>query len=85
MKSIKLSAHIVGILILAQLADAFLVNFVLLRPLSTSGFLENAAESSLQLGVGALLYCAIGALAIAIAIAVRPVFSKYSPRSRSGY
>ncbi len=77
MKSTNLNARIVGILILVQLVDAFLVNFVLLRPLS-AGFLEIAAESSLQVTIGALLYGGLGALAVAIAIAVRPVFRKYS-------
>jgi hypothetical protein len=65
-------------LILAQVAGGPFVNFVLLRPITTPpGFLENAAGSSLQLGVAVILLFVCGALSIGIAIAAWPVFRQY--------
>ena len=79
MRSAKRIGQNIGLLILLQLAAGLLVIFVLLPPLTTPpGFLENAAASSLQLGVAVVLWFAAGALSIAIAIAAWPLFRRYS-------
>lgn len=79
MRSAKRIGQNIGLLILLQLAGGLLVIFVLLRPLTTPpGFLENAAASSLQLGVAVVLWFVAGALSISIAIATWPLFRRYS-------
>lgn len=77
MSSINVKASIIGLLILIQLVSAFLVNFVLLSPLSST-FIGNAAGNASQISMGVLLYGGIGVITIAIAIAVWPVFRMYS-------
>ena len=71
--------RIVGVLILAQMAGGVLVNFVLAAPLFGSpGFLVNAAPHSVQIAVSVLLGLATGALSLAIAITVFPVFRRHA-------
>ena len=73
--------RIVGVLILAQMAGGVLVNFVLAAPLFGSpGFLVNAAPHSVQIAVSVLLGLATGALSLAIAITVFPVFRQHGLR-----
>ena len=72
-------ARIVGVLILAQMAGGVLVNFVLAAPLFGSpGFLVNAAPHSVQIAVSVLLGLATGALSLAIAITVFPLFRRHA-------
>jgi hypothetical protein len=54
--------------------------FILLVPITTSAFLENAAGISFQIRVAVLLLFASSALTIGIAIAGFPVFREYSCR-----
>jgi hypothetical protein len=71
--------RIVGVLILAQMAGGVLVNFVLAAPLFGSpGFLVNAAPHSVQIAVSVLLGLATGALSLAIAITVFPIFRRHA-------
>jgi len=65
----------IGVLLLIQIVFAPIANFVLLKPVfAAPGFLENAAEHSLQVSMGALLGLAMGAMSLGIAIAAFPVF-----------
>ncbi|HZR07765.1 MAG TPA: DUF4386 domain-containing protein [Myxococcales bacterium] len=67
----------VGVLIIAQMAGAFLVNFTLTKPLfGAPGFLVAAAPHATQLAVSVLLGLAIGALPLAMAITAFPVFRR---------
>jgi hypothetical protein len=70
--------RIVGALILAQMAGGVLVNFVLAAPLfGPPGFLINAAPHSLQIAASVVLGLATGALSLAIAITVFPLFRQH--------
>jgi hypothetical protein len=70
----------IGVLILAQMVGAALVNFALLEPVfAAPGFLVNAASHSQQMGLAALLGLATGALSVGVAITAFPVFRCYSP------
>ncbi len=72
--------RLVGVLILAQMAGGVLVNFVLAAPLFGSpGFLVSAAPHSVQIAVSVLLGLATGALSLAIAITVFPLFRRHAP------
>ena len=72
--------RICGVLILAQMLGGVLVNFVLAAPLfGPPGFLVNAAPHSLQIVFSVLLGLVVGALSLAIAITVLPVFRHYAP------
>jgi len=73
--------RIVGMLVLAQMAGGALVNFVLAAPLfGPPGFLVNAAPHALQIAASVLLGLATGALSLAIAITVFPVFRQHGLR-----
>lgn len=79
MTSARSSGRIVGVLILAHFAAALMVPFIMLeRVRGSAGLLANAAGSPLQVRVAVLLLFAGSALAIGVAIALLPVFGRYS-------
>src|ERR687897_811151 len=81
MTSAKGVGRTVGILFLVQGIGAVVMNFVLLQPaLNPPGFLVNAAPRALQVGISVLLGFLTGAIALAIAIAVLPIFKRHSER-----
>jgi hypothetical protein len=81
MTTARNAGRTVGALLIAQGIGSFVTNFVLLRPaFAPPGFLVNAAPHAAQVGASATLGILIGALALAIAITVLPVFRKYSER-----
>lgn len=79
MRSAKSIGRIIGTLLFVQLA-ILTPGFILLLPVTTSAFLENAAGVSFQIKVAVFLLFANGALTIGIAIAAFPVFRDYSYR-----
>jgi hypothetical protein len=79
MKSAKSLERVIGILLLVQLAG-LIVPFVLLMPITTSGFLENVAGIAFQIKVAVFHLFANGAVTIGIAIAAFPVLREYSVR-----
>jgi hypothetical protein len=79
MKSAKSIGRIVGILLFGQLV-VLTLGFILLLPITTSAFLENADTVSFQVRAAVLLLFAGGAVTIGIAIAGFPVFREYSYR-----
>lgn len=72
MRPAKSVGRIIGMLLFVQLVGLTLP-FILLMPITTTGFLENAAGLAFQIRVAVLLLFANGALAIGIAIAAFPV------------
>ena len=78
MRSAKSTGRIIGPLLLVQLAG-LIVPFVLLRPMTTTDFLANAAGSSSQVKVAVFLLFANCALTIGISVAAFPVFREYGP------
>jgi hypothetical protein len=73
------ASRIIGALILTQMVDGVLVNFVLTASLfGAPGFLVNAAAHSRQIGLSALLGLAGGAIFVAMAITAFPIFRQYS-------
>lgn len=73
--------RVAGTLLLVQGIGGAMTNFVLIDPaMAPPGFLVNAAPHALRVGTAALLGIFIGALAVAIAITVLPLFRKYSER-----
>ena len=79
MRSAKSMGRFIGMLLFVQLVGLSLP-FILLMPITTAGFLENAAGIALQIKVAVFLLFANGALAIGIAILAFPVFREYSYR-----
>jgi hypothetical protein len=79
MRSAKSTGRIVGVLLFVQLV-VLALPFILLLPITTPDFLENAAGISSQIRVAVLLLFASSALTIGIAIAGFPVFREYSHR-----
>jgi hypothetical protein len=79
MKSAKSTSRIIGMMLFVQLVGLILP-FILVLPITTSGFLENAAGSASQIKVAVFLLFANGALTIGIAIMGFPVFREYSYR-----
>ena len=80
MDAAKRVGRIIGLLLLAQGVGSFVMNFVLVRPITRPpGFLVNAAGSPVQLTLSVLLGLAIGATTLGIAIAAFPLFRRYSP------
>src|SRR2546423_3044829 len=77
MRSAKSVGRIIGILLLVQLVGLFL-GFVSLVPITTPGYLENAAGVAFQIRGAVLLLFATGALTIGIAVAAFPVLREYS-------
>jgi hypothetical protein len=79
MRSAKSIGRIIGILLFVQLVG-LTVPFILLLPITTSGFLENAAGIAFQIRAAVILLFANSALTIGIAIWAFPVFREYSHR-----
>ncbi len=79
MGSAKSVGRTIGIMLLLQFLAGGLANFVLVNPVfSPPGFLVNAANSALQLGISALLLLVTGALSVGIAIIALPLFRRHS-------
>jgi len=73
--------RLVGALILVQMIGSYVVNFVLQAPLfGTPGFLDAAAPHAGQIAISALAGIALGAIWLAIAIALFPEVSRLSQR-----
>lgn len=72
MRPARSVGRIIGMLLFVQLVGLILP-FILLMPITTAGFLENAAGLAFQIRVAVLLLFANGALTIGIAIAAFPV------------
>jgi hypothetical protein len=79
MRSAKSTGRIIGLLLFVQLVGLTLA-FILLMPITTSAFLENAAGIAFQIRVAVFLLFANGALTVGIAIAAFPVLREYSYR-----
>jgi len=79
MESAKHAARTIAVLLLAQMICGPIVNFALLQPaLGAPGFLDNASQHSLQIGIAVLLAFAMAAMTVGIAIAAWPVFRQHS-------
>jgi hypothetical protein len=75
------AGRIAGALMIAQGVGGYVTNFALLRPvLAPPGSLVNAAPHALEVGMSALLGILAGAIGLAIAITVLPVFRQFSER-----
>jgi hypothetical protein len=75
------TGRVVAALILLQMAGSYVVNFVLTAPLfGEPGYLEAAAPHAQQIAVSALLGIALGAIWLAIALAVYPIVQRASQR-----
>ena len=80
METAKGAGRVVGVMLLAQMTVAFLVNQFLLGPVfAPPGYLVNAAAHPLSIRLAVLIGLGAGALTVAIAIAATPVFRRYSP------
>jgi len=79
MKSAKSIGRVIGVMLFVQLI-VLTLGFILVMPITTPGFLENAAGIAFQIRVAVFLLFANGALTIGIAIAAFPVFREYSYR-----
>jgi hypothetical protein len=84
MRSAKSIGRIIGVLLLVQLV-VLALPFILLLPITTSTFLENAAAISVQIRMAVLLLFASSALTVGIALAGFPVFREYSYRMALGF
>jgi hypothetical protein len=80
MRSANCVGRIVGLALLVQLLVALPVYFVWMRPVTGSGFLENAAGSALQIRLALLVTFVLGAMTFTAAIMAMPVFRRYSER-----
>jgi hypothetical protein len=81
MTNTRNAGRIAGALMLAQGIGGYVTNFALLRPvLAPPGSLVNAAPHALEVGMSALLGILAGAIGLAIAITVLPVFRQFSER-----
>lgn len=75
----KGAGRAIGVMFLAQMSAAFVVNFVwLAKVFSAPGFLVNAAAHPSLMGLCALLGVATGALSVAIAVTAFPVLRQHS-------
>jgi hypothetical protein len=75
------AGRIAGALLIAQGIVSYVTNFALLRPvLAPPGALANAAPHALNVGLSAVLGVLAGAIGLAIAITVLPVFRRFSER-----
>ncbi len=79
MKSAKSIGRVIGVMLFVQLI-VLTLGFILVMPITTPGFLENAAGIAFQIRVAVFLLFANGALTIGIAIVAFPVFREYSYR-----
>lgn len=81
MTTARNAGRIAGALMIAQGVGGYVTNFALLRPvLAPPGSLVNAAPHALEVGMSALLGILAGAIGLAIAITVLPVFRQFSER-----
>jgi hypothetical protein len=81
MTTTRNAGRIAGALMIAQGIGSYVTNFVLLRPvLAPPGSLVNAAPHAFEVGLSATLGILAGALGLAIAITVLPVFRQFSER-----
>jgi hypothetical protein len=81
MTNTRNAGRIAGALMIAQGIGGYVTNFALLRPvLAPPGSLVNAAPHALAVGMSALLGILAGAIGLAIAITVLPVFRLFSER-----
>jgi len=80
MRDAKSVGRIIGILLLLQLAAGLMLPFILISPLvqGAPGFLTAAAENSFQIRAAVFIAFAGAALTISLAIAMLPVFRRYS-------
>lgn len=79
MKSAKSTGRLIGILLFVQLAGLSLP-FILLMPITSAHFLENAAGIAFQIKLAVFHLFANGAVTIGIAIAIFPILREYSYR-----
>lgn len=81
MANTRNAGRIAGAMMIAQGIGSYVTNFALLRPvLAPPGSLVNAAPHALEVGMSAMLGILSGAIGLAIAITVLPVFRQYSER-----
>jgi hypothetical protein len=81
MTTTRNAGRIAGGLLIAQGIAGYVTNFVLLRPvLAPPGSLVNAAPHAVQVGMSATLGIVAGAIGLAIAITVWPIFKQFSER-----
>jgi hypothetical protein len=81
MTSTRNAGRIAGAMMIAQGIGGYVTNFALLRPvLAPPGSLVNAAPHALEVGMSAVLGILAGAIGLAIAITVLPVFRQFSER-----
>lgn len=79
METAKGAGRVVGVMVLAQMTAAFLVNQFLLGPVfAPPGYLVNAAAHPLSIRLAVLIGLGTGVLTVAIAIAALPVFRRHS-------
>lgn len=79
METAKGAGRVVGVMLLVQMATAFLVNQFLLGPVfAPPGFLANAAADPMRIRLAVLIGLGAGVLTVAIAIAALPVFRRHS-------
>lgn len=79
METAKGTGRVVGVMLLVQMAAAFLVNQFLLGPVfAPPGFMANAAADPMKIRLAVLIGLGTGVLTAAIAIAASPVFRRQS-------
>jgi len=78
MTTAKNAGRIIAVLLLAQMVGGPVVNFMLLQPLASTSFLDNAAAHSLDISLGVLIALAMGAATVGIAIAAFPIVRDHS-------
>lgn len=79
MRSAKRVGRIIGILLFVQLLG-LMVPFILMMPITSSAYLENAAGIAFQIKVAVFHLFANGAVTIGIAVAAFPLLREYSYR-----
>ena len=79
MRPARSDGRVIGMLLFVQLVGLSLP-FILLMPITGTGFLENAAGLASQIRLAVLLLFANGALTIGIAIVAFPVLREYGYR-----
>ena len=81
MTTTRNAGRIVGGLLIAQGIVSYVTNFALLRPvLAPPGWLVNAAPHAMEVSLSVALGILAGAIGLAIAITVLPVFKQFSER-----
>ncbi len=81
-ESDRRSGRVVGVLLLLQalMAVPVYTEIGMMRAVTGPGFLANAAQSAMQIRVGALLTLVLSALTVAAALVALPLFLRLSPR-----